>query len=585
MLRRFFTLRTVPSGPIARYVALLCLIGFVATYLLYFTPGALLPLLAASKLQDAEPIKPSIAYGGVQSPIRELMVNASIQFEHLIAKRTPDMWAASSRYRIRRGRHPPPGFDKWVEAATNSSAVIVEDFFDRIYKDLTPFWGHDPRILRERAKGWPWTVSIRNGETITHQVAQDHSRCLEEWSKLVQEFSKHMPDLDMPVNLADEARLLVPFEIVNYLVHEESKTRKLVPLTKVASHFTNLSTLDEQEVLPHEPKWASHEHNHWDMTMRTCNPSSPARKENRAPVLASQNDIPRDWKPHYAFKGFVRNWTAATDPCEQPHLQHMHRAFTQPRSTPATDQLIPLFSGSKLSRNNDILVPGAMYLTAEETSLDGDSLNGSWADKNGKVFWRGDAARLLNLLDGGLVSQLEKTDEQSSAFNLPPKDLYVSARREQRTLGSWLSSIADASSDQTDVSLSSQLANRFLLDVDEAGLSPRFRSLLRSTSLPLKSTLFTEWHDDRLVPWMHFVPLDSTLQDLHAVLEFFADGSGAGDAAARFIAERGAEWADKVLRREDMKLYLWRLLLEWARVVDDNRETLGFTADVREHPD
>jgi hypothetical protein len=34
-----------------------------------------------------------------------------------------------------------------------------------------------------------------------------------------------------------------------------------------------------------------------------------------------------------------------------------------------------------------------------------------------------------------------------------------------------------------------------------------------------------------------------------------------------------------------MKLYLWRLLLEWARVRDDRRDELSYTNDVREHPD
>jgi hypothetical protein len=583
MLLRFFSLRPVPSGLVARYVAVIFLTGLVVTHWLYFWPSRSTPAGSNLQLQNAGNVKPSIAFGGVQSPIRDLMVNASTQFEYLIAQRTGDMWAAGSRYRIRRGRHPPPGFDKWVEAATESNTVIVEEFFDRIYKDLTPFWSLDPRVLRERAKGSPWVVSIRNGETITHEAARDHPHWLEDWANLVREFSMHMPDLDMPVNLADDARLLVPFGEIERLVREESEKRKLIPLAEVTYNFMSLSALDEQEILHFEPRWISSERNHWDMALGTCNPDSPALIQTTG--HASQHDVPLGWKPTYAFGGFVQNWTAATDPCEQPHMRHMHRVFTEPRTTPITDELIPLFSGSKLPRNNDILIPGAMYLSGDEALIDADSLRRPWAGKNGKVFWRGDADRLVKMLDGGLISQLEKEDEQGAAFNLPPKDLYVSERRKKRALGSWLSSIVDASAAEKEAPLLSQLANRFLPDVDGAALSPRFRSLLRSTSLPLKSTIFTEWHDDRLVPWMHFVPLDSTLQDLHAVLEFFADGAGAGDAAARFIAERGAEWADKVLRREDMKLYVWRLLLEWARVVDENRDTLAFTGDVMEHPD
>jgi len=42
------------------------------------------------------------------------------------------------------------------------------------------------------------------------------------------------------------------------------------------------------------------------------------------------------------------------------------------------------------------------------------------------------------------------------------------------------------------------------------------------------------------------------------------------------IAEQGREWAGKVLRKEDMEIYFFRVLLEWGRLTDDNRENLGF---------
>ena len=95
--------------------------------------------------------------------------------------------------------------------------------------------------------------------------------------------------------------------------------------------------------------------------------------------------------------------------------------------------------------------------------------------------------------------------------------------------------------------------------------------------MPLKSTIYTEWHDDRLAPWVHFAPFDQTYMDIYAVMEYFLDGH---DDAARRIDEEGKEWADRVLRREDMRLYVWRLLLEYARVVDPKRDRLGFVADL-----
>jgi hypothetical protein len=52
-------------------------------------------------------------------------------------------------YETRWGRPPPPGFDIWFQYATDrQSKVLVE--FDQINEDLRPFWGIEPRVLRER---------------------------------------------------------------------------------------------------------------------------------------------------------------------------------------------------------------------------------------------------------------------------------------------------------------------------------------------------------------------------------------------------------------------------------------------------
>lgn len=45
------------------------------------------------------------------------------------------------------------------------------------------------------------------------------------------------------------------------------------------------------------------------------------------------------------------------------------------------------------------------------------------------------------------------------------------------------------------------------------------------------------------------------------------------------IAEEGSDWAEKVLRLEDMKVYWVRLLLEYGRVIRDDREALGYDGD------
>ena len=51
------------------------------------------------------------------------------------------------------------------------------------------------------------------------------------------------------------------------------------------------------------------------------------------------------------------------------------------------------------------------------------------------------------------------------------------------------------------------------------------------------------------------------------------------DYEAYRLASQGREQAKRVLRREDMEIYLFRLLLEYGRVIDDNRNAIGLVGD------
>ena len=131
---------------------------------------------------------------------------------------------------------------------------------------------------------------------------------------------------------------------------------------------------------------------------------------------------------------------------------------------------------------------------------------------------------------------------------------------------------------------------KYLLDLDGAGFSGRFLPFLQSKSLPFKAALFREWWDDRVTPWVHFVPLDLRGHGFWATLAYFAgiDATSANgkelkeparQKEAERIATEGKKWAETVLRKEDMEIYFFRLLLEWARLTDDKRDVLGFALE------
>jgi hypothetical protein len=119
------------------------------------------------------------------------------------------------------------------------------------------------------------------------------------------------------------------------------------------------------------------------------------------------------------------------------------------------------------------------------------------------------------------------------------------------------------------------LKYKLLADIDGGSSSSRFHDILHSTSAPAKATIYTEWHESRLLPWLHYIPMNPSFIDVYGILDyFFGDCKafrakdrnmaiyGAHEEAARKIAVEGKNWADKVLRAEDMQVYTLRLLLE-----------------------
>ncbi|KAK9461102.1 uncharacterized protein V1516DRAFT_624270 [Lipomyces oligophaga] len=112
---------------------------------------------------------------------------------------------------------------------------------------------------------------------------------------------------------------------------------------------------------------------------------------------------------------------------------------------------------------------------------------------------------------------------------------------------------------------------KFLLDMDGNSFSTRLYPFLKSKSLVIKQTLFREWHDERLVPWVHYVPLSLDLKEGFETLQFLLEN----DVSGRFMAEQSAKWMTTAIRKDDMMLYFFRLLLEYGRLVDDNRNIIG----------
>jgi hypothetical protein len=602
-----------------RYIAL----GAVAIFLLYFgflmrhdSSPSPIPNLRLGNDQTTIPVKEG------NHPIDYLIKEARFPFKQLLGKRSTSLEQAASRYRERRGRHPPPGFDAWFETAKKKNAIVVEEFFDRIHHDINPLWALNPHDMRVQTHTQPQVIHIRNGKA--SWVTDDDKRppWIQLWTALVEEMLPHIPDLDMVINVMDETRILVPWEKINNYVAIEARTRKLIHPDEAIAQYGGFADIDEKNA-PYEPNWILGEANtYWDHIRAACPPDSIARNVSSLPYFNGSIEYPL--RPmEYTYKGFVQNFTASQDACRQPHLRGMHGTFIESVSMSTLHELLPMFGGSKLPQNNELLIPGAMYLTSDPFYSGGNTHGEKWNTKKDGLIWRGAASggrnkvdnwwhfhrhRWVQMMNGTTVSAMEAGEEtRGPSFKLIPDDTYSVLLKQKGKLGQWLSSFADVgfnilecfprvpdkkgdgylkTCEYTDpfmevmksLPMKGQYKYKYLPDVDGNSFSARWRGFLLSTSMPLKATIYTEWHDDRMIPWVHFVPFDSSYMDIYGIMDYFLNGH---DAEAERIAEEGRLWAEAVYRRDDMMLYVWRLLLEYARVIDDNREKLAFVDDLR----
>ncbi|OAR03176.1 hypothetical protein LLEC1_04012 [Akanthomyces lecanii] len=553
-------------------------------------------------------------------PIDRLISNATKRFEQLLRQRSLTLQDAAARYRERRGRHPPPGFDAWLEQAMKDNAIIIEEFFDRIHHDINPFWALDPKQMRVQAKTQPQVISVRK-KRVT-MVTDDPTRqpWIQHWTDLVKQMTPHLPDLDIAVNVMDESRILTPWETINNYLNIERNQRVIINPEDAIGEYGSLHDLDSEKLDAYDPGWIGGDAgDYWNHFRDTCPPSSPGRNTSRLESFDVPVEYPHQQMP-YTHYGFIQNFTKAQDPCLQPHLRGLHGTFIESFSISTTKSLFPLFGGSKLLGNNELLIPGGMYFSTRKLYNGGWRSGGSWASKKNGLVWRGTASggrnkpdnwwhlhrhRWVQMMNGTSVGDAERgTPSSRQTFDLLSADNYSLPSAMDGKIGSWLSSFSDVAFvhmecfptppkpfDMTcpytadfmavtkPLPMADQYRYKYLPDVDGNSYSARWRAFLKSTSMPLKATIYAEWHDDRMMPWVHFVPFDMSYKDIYAIMQYFLDGH---DAEAEVIATESRNWANAVYRNEDMKLYVWRLLLEYARVVNDNRHRLAFVGDLQQ---
>lgn len=217
---------------------------------------------------------------------------------------------------------------------------------------------------------------------------------------------------------------------------------------------------------------------------------------------------------------------------------------------------------------------------------------------NRLIEWRHEDGVLVATADNKTLS----ATLPSSALNAALADVAFAAPDHHGDADSLESQRTEPSFRFTDGGHYVPFENNYLfkavLDLDGTAYSGRFPTLMRSRSAVVKSRLFTEALDDSLIPWYHYVPLSVRYTELYHVLAYFF-GLAAVPAVARDqalaplaphdldavrrgvaheealckVAGRGREWANACATRDGALVYVYLLVLEWARLCADDRES------------
>ena len=572
-------------------------------------------------------------------PIDDLIIAAHSKHKTWAeqARTSADFHGAVAEYRRRYNRVPPPGFDYWYKFATDRDSVVIDDF-DTIENDLAPFWALTPQEIRLRTKQAVFgghndvvEIRIRNRGAYVPDMIPTHRWMLEGIVRMLDPFIKHLPDMDLAFNINDEPRVTVPFDdlqklrqVPTQMLEGFKSGRWSEGRSQQFDMFANETAEEKFESLSFRPNFQK-------FGTIACPANSPARK-------IRSWDFSRlcTWcfKPH-SIGHFVRDWKLSASPCHQPDLANLHGFYASAAAFKATKTLFPIFSQSKAHGFSDILYPTAWnYIDKISYAPSPEKPDHPFVDKATTLFWRGSTTEGFSGFGSwrGMVRQRLAFLNNNSTASWPVFLPLSSSNRhrvqpQQRFTYSSLtrpSFISHPSITHANLSLDTHLTEvtrcgygdceretaqfqptdgvdfqehwryKYLMDMDGAGFSGRFLPFLQSRSLPLKTALFREWYDDRIEAWAHFVPVDLRLNGLWSVVAYFAGNFGRGKGIERvnvgdnvrglmepgeWIAEEGRHWAGKALRKEDMEIYFFRLLLEWGRLTDDRRDALGYTMD------
>ncbi|KAL8281344.1 hypothetical protein RQP46_006378 [Phenoliferia psychrophenolica] len=540
-------------------------------------------------IKESAPLPPTRRDGrvliesGKAHPILALMREAKIKWATMKASQSRTFRQAVAEYVRRNGRRPPKGFDKWY-AFSRAHNVLLIDEFDLINKDLYIYRAFKPSSIRLRLEHLlaeydkTWIIRVVNGDVLREGELEDHDRA-HGISKLMSRFAHELPDMKIAYNGHDGARVGVA------AVERE----RLEGIIKRGEYDLSGDPF-KPELKGREP--------YWGMTVFCPTDSVVGAADFEygwpEPELTGLEMPP-------AIPGSIGSVVggdlrAYLDVCNSPQYRHFH-ATTSWVYSHHPQPLAPLFTPGVQTTFADV-----HSLIVEQFELEQTS-NPLWEDRPfTSLQWRGQTSgplweastpwRTTQRARLHLLSHAEKgsrdvvvTDENDHAFASPMPNYRVNPLfLDTGMVGPAVQCVEEDGTCEKmfevfqgyDKRISFDRASlyKYVLDVDGNSWSGRFRRLMLSNAAVVKATVFTEFWTDWAIPWLHFIPIQVDYSDMWDVMSFFRGdlaGNGAHDDLAKEIAEAGKEWVGECFRWADLEAYQYRLLLEYARIYNDEK--------------
>ncbi|RKL36709.1 hypothetical protein BFJ72_g8258 [Fusarium proliferatum] len=518
--------------------------------------ASIIPYLYSEYMIHDTTSSTSTSFTSPSHPIKQLTQEAAPIFGRKLSNQSRTYAAAVKQYKKRYGLDPPPGFEAWFQYALKHNSPIIDEF-DTIHSAISPFLKLSGKEVSEiigkvyntpRSEVWLCEFSGKTAKTKCQHPSRSYDRHYSYiFDKLLWNLPGVLPDVKFLINHFDEPRVVIP--------PQGDGVDKAIRLNDVSMKPT------------------------WDALTRSC-PSHKTYRDDQSTVETF--GLP-----------FVKYRLSESDLCKHPGYKDMHGTFISPKTFRLIEGLAPVLSTGAFSTMGDILFPSPAYV--EEEFQYNKTHDVPWSEKKNNLYWTGSTTggyalddqwrnhqrqRFVTLAQNlgqqehtylreknGVISTVKSWFLNGRLYDVGFTRIFQCDRkfcRDQKTFFNvkpW----ADK-----DAALHSKLA----FDLDGNGISGRYYKLLSSNTLPLKQALLREWHDERLVPWVHYIPVSQSLEELPELVNYLTLNE-AGQRVAEKVARQGREWMVRAVREVDMTIYTWRLLLELARLQDPTRRGGG----------